>query len=221
MKFFKSIFLIICLCCSLGFSQEAEVVINAEQQVNIGDLIVIDLSESKGEGFDYFVEPTPPGLRVFNDGKIIVCGTGDKSTTYTFSISCAVDNDSDIAVHKITVNTASPPDNSMVSKVKEWAGVVESPTKRDDALKLAQAFASVAIVIEQDTFKSPEELVKATATSNREALGDNLEYWTPLLENLMKELKEMDRLGKLSTIEAHIPVWKDIAQGLREYALEL
>ena len=71
---------------------EAKVVAKAPKSVNVGDMIVIDLSESVGSGFDYIVEPTPPNLRTFDNGQIIVCGTGATNVTYTFAISCAVDS---------------------------------------------------------------------------------------------------------------------------------
>lgn len=206
---------------------KAEVHIKALSKVKVGDLIILDLSESLGKGFDYEVEPTPPGLRTFDDGRIIVCGTGHKNVTYTFMVSCALNDDSDIAVHKVKVYGAPEtgpipdPGQNIVEKVKEWASDVKSPSKRDDALRLAQSFASVAVIIEQDTFDSPGELVQATATSNRDALGVNLEHWSQFLDSLMKELKAMAALGQLLDTKSHAPIWKDVAQGLREYSENL
>jgi hypothetical protein len=206
---------------------KAEVNINAPNKVKVGDLIVIDLSESLGGGFDYEVEPSPPGLRTFDNGKVLVCGTGDKNVTYTFMVSCALNGDSDIAVHKVKVTGATVPEplsnpgENIQAKVQDWAEDVESPDKRDDAIKLAQSFASVAVIIEQDTFVRTADLVQATATSNRDALNGNLDYWTPFLEALMAELKAAAQLGKLSEVKDHAPIWKDVAAGLREYAKTL
>ena len=203
---------------------QAEVNIKASDKVKIGDMIVIDLSDSLGGGFDYEVEPTPPGLRTFDNGQIIVCGTGNKNVTYTFMISCALNGDSDIAVHKVTVEGAkvpappSKPGDDLVKKVKAWAIDVYSPTKRDDALALSQSFSSVAIIIDSGTFSTNAELVAATAASNRDALGQNLDAWTPVLNSLMSELKAMAQLGKLPDVKAHSKVWKDVARGLKEYA---
>lgn len=203
---------------------QAEVNIKAPTKVKVGDAIFLDLSESIGGGFDYTVEPMPPGLRTFDGGKIIVCGTGNKNVTYTFMVSCALAGDSDIKVHKIKVTGAASgpvsPDSSMtmVEKVMEWADLVESPTKRDDAMKLAQSFASVAIIIDQGTFTTAEEIVRATATSNREALNGNLSHWAPFLDNLMRELAAMAKAGQLPEAKSHAGVWKDVAQGLKEYA---
>lgn len=206
---------------------KAEVVIKAPDKVKVGDMIIVDLSESLGGGFDYAVEPTPPGLRTFNKGKIIVCGTGDKNVTYTFSVSCALAGDSDIGIHKIKVTGAQapgPPVNpgqNIIEKVKDWASEIESPTLRDDAIKLAQSFSSVSIIIEQGTFESTKALITATATSNRDAVSGNLEHWTPLLDSLMRELKAMAQLGILSDVTDHARIWKEVAQGLREFADKL
>lgn len=206
-------------------AQEAKVVIKAADRVKIGDLITIDLSESRGSGFDYIVMPKPPEIQIYNDGKTIVCGTGAKNQTYLFTISCALGDDSDIEIHAVTVYGPDDPvpdaGENMVEKVKEWCDDVESPSKRDDALKLAQSFSSVAVIIDQDSFSSAAELVKATATSNRDALSDNLENWSPLLDSLMSELKAMDQAGKLPDVRSHAVVWKEVAQGLREYAASL
>ena len=203
---------------------KAEVNIKAPDKVKVGDMIVVDLSGSLGGGFDYEVEPMPPQLRTFDDGKVIVCGTGGKNVTYTFMISCALGGDSDVAVHKVKVTGAQapgPPPNpgdNLVEKVKEWASDVESDSKRDDAIKLAQSFASVAIINEQGTFDEPIDLIRATKNSNVDALGKNLNYWKPFLDSLMLELKAMDQLKLLSDMPSHTRIWKDVATGLREYA---
>ncbi len=203
---------------------KAEVNIVGPDRVKIGDLITIDLSASIGAGFDYEVFPKPPGLRTFDEKRVIVCGTGDKNITYTFVISCALDGDSDVAIHRVKVYGAkevgpSPnPGQNIVEKVSEWASDVQSPDKHDDAIKLAQSFSSIAIIIDQDAFDSPLALIKATSTSNRDALGDNVQHWAPLLNKLMVELEAAAKLGLLPDTKSHSRIWKDVAQGLREYA---
>jgi hypothetical protein len=88
-------------------------------------------------------------------------------------------------------------------------------------MKLAQAFASMATVIEGGAFENPAELVVATKAATKDALGDNLKHWLPLLDGLMVELKAMAQAGMLPDISAHAPVWKAVAQGLNEYAQQL
>lgn len=203
---------------------KAEVNIKAPTKVKVGDMIVIDLSESLGGGFDYKVDPTPPGLRTFDDGKIIVCGTGSKNVTYTFMVSCALDGDSDIGVQKIKVTGAAAPGPSpnpgenLVEKVKDWAEDVESPTKKEDALGLARSFSTVAALIDEGTFTTSKELLLGAKASNRDALGENISNWIPFTQELILELKTMSQHGLLSKVIDHAKVWREVAQGLREYA---
>ena len=202
------------------------VVIEAPTSVKVGDMIIVDLSKSVGEGFDMIIKPTPPQVRVFDNGKVVVTATGYKTTEYTFIVSCALDNKSDVEIHSIKVIGPQPvipvnPGEDIPRKVLSWCEGVESPTLRDDALKLAQSFASLATVIENGTFQEPGEIVAATKQSNRDALGTNLEYWVPLAEGLMNELKAMAKLGMLPDAEAHGPVWRAVSEGLKAYADEL
>jgi hypothetical protein len=203
-----------------------EVVIEAPAKVKVGDMIVIDLSGSIGGGFDVIVMPELPSARLFDDGKVIVSGTGYKTQEYLVIVSCALDGASDVKTHVIKVVGTQPavPDNpgrDIPSKVLSWCDGVDSPTPRDDALKLAQSFASLATVIENDTFADTREVIAATKTSNRDALGTNLEYWVPLLDGLMGELKAMAAAGMLPDAQAHGPVWRAVSEGLKAYAEQL
>lgn len=206
---------------------QAEVNIKAPTNVKVGDVIYIDLSESLGNGFDFEVEPVPPGLRTFSDGNMIVCGTGDKNVTYTFMISCALEGDSDIAIHKIKVTGAVEeviipvnPGENLIEKVKEWASYVDSPSK-NETLMLATSFEASAGLIKDGTLTSRDSVIKVTAASNRNAVGDNIENWSPFLNSLSVELKAMAMDDQLLDVESHISVWLDISQGLKEYASTL
>lgn len=212
------------------YGQEAEggpqVVINAPDKIKVGDMIVIDLSQSQGGGFDVIVQPALPSARTFDDGKVIVSGTGYKTQDYLVIVSCALDGQSDVKTHTIKVIGPQPvipvnPGENIPQKVLSWCDGVDSPTLRDDAMKLAQSFASLATVIENGTFQDASEIVAATKTSNRDALGANLEYWVPLAEGLMNELKAMAKAGLLPDAQAHGPVWRAVSEGLKEYANQL
>lgn len=206
--------------------EAANVVIDAPKAVQVGDMIVVDVSGSIGGGFDWEVIPAPPSVRLFNDGKVMCAATGPTSGEYLFIISCARDGQSNVKTHVVTVLGNGPvvpdkPGVNIASKVLVWCSGVESPTPRDDAMKLAQAFASMATVIEGGAFENPAELVVATKAATKDALGDNLKHWVPLLDGLMNELKTMAQAGMLQDISAHAPVWKAVAQGLNEYAQQL
>ena len=203
-----------------------EVVIEAPSKVKVGEMIVVDVSKSQGEGFDMKIIPEPPQIRVFEDGKVVCTATGSKATEYLFIISCALNGQSDVKTHVVKVVGVEPvvpdqPGKNIPEKVLGWCEGVESPTTRDDAMKLAQSFASIATVIESGAFADPGEIVAATKTSNRDALGDNLQYWVPLLDGMMVELKAMADAGMLPDAQSHAPVWEDVAKGLRTFAAQL
>ena len=198
---------------------QPEVVIEAPSSVKVGDMIVVDLSKSIGTGFDLIIQPTPPQVRVFNEGKIIVTASGYKSTEYLFIASCALNGQSDVKTHTVRVIGGEPlepldPGDNLVQKVLSWCETVDSPTPRDDALKLAQSFSSLA-------FNTAAEIVAATKTSNRDALGANLQFWLPLLDGLMNELKAMASVGLLPDPMAHGPIWSAVSEGLEAYAQQL
>jgi len=205
---------------------QPEVVIEAPSSVKVGDMIVVDLSNSIGGGFDLVIIPEPPQVRVFNDGKVIVTASGYETTEYLFIASCALNGQSDVKTHRVRVIGPEPakpsdPGENLVEKVLSWCETVDSPTPRDDALKLAQSFSSLATVINNGTFNTAAEIVSATKTSNRDALGSNLKYWVPLLDGLMNELRAMSDVGMLPDPMAHGPVWDAVSEGLKEYAKQL
>lgn len=202
------------------------VVINAPTVVKVGDMIVVDVSESNGAGFDWKVVPEPSDMRIFNDGKVMCAATGPSPVEYLFIVSCALDGKSSVKTHVVKVEANIPvvpdqPGNDVAEKVAIWCAGIESPTKRDDAMKLAQSFASLATVIEGGAFDTPAEIVVATKTATRDALGGRLEAWVPLLDGLTIELKAMAQAGMLQDTESHAPVWSAVAEGLNAYAQSL
>ena len=202
--------------------QGPKVVINAPDKVDIGDIIVVDLSESVGGGFDFQIIPEPKQVFVDSNGKVIYCSTGKVSTEYRFIVSCAVDGQSDVEnkVVKVIGPPSGPvePGDNFVAQVASWIDLVSSPDIRDDALKLSQSFSSVATLIESGMFQEAGEIIEATAKSNKDALNGNLENWVPFLDALMVELTAMDVAGKLPTVESHAKVWRDVASALSQYA---
>lgn len=219
MKLLSIVFTALLILTTFASAQDARVVIDAPSKVAIGELVKIDLSQSQGGGFDFIITPTPPGLAVFDGGKTIVCGTGPKPTVYTVIVSCALEGNSDVALLTIEVSDkVIEPDKSLMPKIKSWASVVMSPNRREEAMTLAQSFASVGIIAEQGGFENVDAMLEATAISNRDALGKSLQYWVPFLDSLMRELEIIADNGGLNTIDEHAQVWKSVAEGLRVFA---
>ena len=202
--------------------QGPKVVIKAPEKVEIGDIIVVDLGESIGGGFDFEIIPEPKQVYVDSNGKIIYCSTGKVAIEYRFIVSCAVADESDVETKVVTVvgpaSKPVTPGDDFVARALGWIERVDSPEIRDDALKLSQSFSSVATLIESGMFQEAGEIIEATAKSNKDALNGHLENWIPFLDALMVELTAMDVAGKLPTIESHAKVWRDVASALTQFA---
>jgi hypothetical protein len=84
--------------------------------------------------------------------------------------------------------------------------------------KLADSFDAVAAAISSRVYTTPEEIIKATGEANRQALGDSLEAWKPVLLSLQNEFKARANAGTLASPEQHAEMWREVATGLRAYA---
>jgi len=215
-----------------------QVIVDAPDSVFIGDMIVIDLSDSIGNGFDLRIIPEPSVVRVFNEGRIITASTGDKPIEYLFIFSCAIADKSDVKTKVIRVEQRTPPappkppkppkpptppkppvePDSLLGRVITWCEDVQSPTARDDALKLQQSFSTLAMVIESGAFSDVAQIMSATKESNADALGANKVHWDPFLDKLAEELRTMFDAGQLPTIESHSKVWTTVSKGLQQFA---
>jgi len=211
------------------------VVIDAPDMVHVGDMIVIDLSASIGTGFDLRIIPSPPTVRVFNEGRIITAATGDAPTEYLFIFSCALGDKSDIQTKVIRVETKEPPTppappeppveppvkpTSLASKVIGWCSDVKSPSAKSDAIKLQQVFNTLATSIRSGAFSDVVQIMDATKEANDRALGVNKDHWRPFLTHLSGELGALFDAGRLPTIESHAEVWTEVANGLQQFANE-
>lgn len=199
----------------------AELVVEGPTKVKAGDLVVISVEKSRAASFKWIVLPSTDNYLVIDGGKRVVFSSG-VGGEFRFIVACSLGDTCDVAVHTVTVKgeAATPADN-LASRIASWCDQIQSESKRDECLALAQSFSSVALVMEGGTLTTPGEIVKATFKSNQDALGDSLEAWTPFRQGLAKELGSMAEKGSLPDTESHIKVWKAIASALREYASTL
>ncbi len=202
-------------------SSIAKLVVEGPTKVRAGDLVVISVEGSRAASFKWIVTPTTDNFLVFDGGKRVVFSSG-VAGEYVFTIACGLGDTCDVVRHIVTVVGSNPgPADNLTSKIAFYCDRVKSDTKRDDCIKLAQSFSSVAMVIEGGMLATPKDILQATFKSNQDALGDKLINWLPFRNGLSKELKAMADAGKLPDTAAHITAWKAIAEGLREYAKTL
>lgn len=196
----------------------AKLVVEGPTKVKAGDLVVISVEKSRAASFKWIVLPSTNNFLVIDEGKRIVFSSG-VGGDFKFIVACSLGDTCDVAVHTVTViGEAAGPTNNLSSRIALWCEDVQSDSKRDDCLKLAQSFSSVASVMEGKSLTTPSEFVSATYKSNQDALGDKIEDWTPFRENMADYLTQLAEDGKLETTQDHVKVWRAIAEGLREYA---
>ncbi len=198
---------------------QAHLVVVGPEKVKMGELVVISVEESDAASYKWIVIPETKNFMVIDGGKRAVFSSG-KGGTYKFFISCSLGGTVDSAVHVVLVKGGVPqPSDDFATRIATYCERVDSDTKRDDCLALAQSFASVALIMGEDS--SPSEIVAATFKSNQDALGSKLNNWLPFRQGLSQELKSMADKGKLSDTASHVRVWKQIASALRAYASTL
>lgn len=205
----------------------ANVVIKAPASIKVGQLVVLDASESTAASFQWQVVPPTDNFQVIDGGKRAVFSTSIDETAddYMFIVAVAKGDAVALKTWRIEVTgrttSATVSDAGLVNKVAQWCQAVTSPTKREDLTKLAQSFSSVAEAAKSTTM-TPDAMVQATTQSNLKALGaDNLKNWSPFFTSLQEELKSLDTAGKLPDGVAHIQAWEQIADGLTKYAASL
>lgn len=109
-----------------------------------------------------------------------------------------------------------PPLTGLAAQVVKWAEAVDYPAKAADAMKLAAAYEKGAAEIEEGKFKTPPSVVVAQLQKNLDAVGqENHLKWLPFTNQLANYLTSEVVAGRLSKVEQHAPIWRQIAAGLR------
>ena len=99
--------------------------------------------------------------------------------------------------------------------VTYWCSINKRP--KSETVKLADSFEGVAAQIAAGTLQRADEIIKATASANRAALGNSLPDWLPVLREVQSVMKTLATQGKLSTPSQHQALWGEIAEGLQRY----
>lgn len=202
---------------------KADVVIEAPNEIKIGQLARLDVSKSAGKTFKWKVLPITTDFEVYDDGRRAVFSSGTAGD-FTFIVACANDNDVDVKTYVVKVGeggvTPGPlpgpinPATGMTGKVVELTRLVNSPNKKAEAGKLSAGFTSVVKQIQDGQLTTADQIIESQKIANRAAVGNSLALWVPFLESLQKEMKTQAESGLLVTPEQHAVLWKQIADGL-------
>lgn len=194
----------------------ASVQITAPETIRVGELAVLDVSASNADSIVWKVRPETSNFKVFDAGRVAVF-SAEAPGEYLFFVSAAKGGTVDSKIHTIKVGQgAAPVKPDLGVKVPAWINKVESPGKRDEAIRLAQSFSSVAAMVTPTT--SAADIVSMTVKSNRDALGSNIKAWEPFLMELQAELEASAANGSLSDGNSHVEAWRAISQALTNYA---
>jgi len=208
----------------------AEVIIAAPAEIKLGKLVVLDVSQSVGNKFEWMVVPETEDFLVIDEGRRAVFSSGVPGE-FMFIVACAVNDSVDVKRHIVRVIGVTPPppqppvpptppgpETALSKQVGTWCAKIQSPSRSGDAVKLAGAFEGVAAQIDAGTLTQPYDIITATTEANRASLGDQLQAWIPFLRSLQAELEQRADDGLLVTPVQHSAVWKEIAKGLRVFA---
>jgi hypothetical protein len=205
----------------------AEVVMRAQEEAEVGELVRLDLTGSVAQSIKWLMVPATVDFEAYNNGKNAHF-SARKAGSYMFIVACAYEGTVDVVIHTVVVTGATAPDGATYPEIvlpqvdapmNEWVMYWCAANRRpkEEAKRLAASFENVATQIAAGVIQDPSEIIAATATANRAALGDSLTSWMPVLEQLQARMKEQADAGNLTTADEHRATWLMISKGLREY----
>jgi hypothetical protein len=201
----------------------ASVVVKAPESARVGQLVVLDASESYVDAFKWEVTPKTDNFVVIEDGKKAFF-SGEKPGNYTFWVAGAADKTVDLKSVTITIEGVVPPDpgpTGLDAKIRQWLKLVKSDTWAQEANALGASFRSVSLQITSGIIKTPEDVIKATKISNQATLGAKVAAWDSTFgQELRKELNSLSAAGKLPDAASHAALWLQIGEILEKVANE-
>jgi len=212
----------------------AAIVIDAQKSAEVGELVRFDVSKSTADSFKWVLVPDSIDFEVYNEGQRAVFSARHPGE-YMFIVGCAYQGTVDIVTHIVTIEGGPPgpdppipphPDIPNVPKPEEggvlaewlayWCSQAQRP--KYETLQVAGSFEGVAAQISAGVLTDTKSIIETTASANRQALGDSLTDWLPVLREIQTELKSRAEAGILTTPEQHAATWREIAKGMRDYA---
>lgn len=210
----------------------ATIIVKSQETGVVGELIRFDVSESVAESFKWLLVPESVDFEVYDEGKRAVF-SARKAGEYMFVVACAYKGTVDVTTHVVTIGGGGPVgpdppdpgtypvlpdpgvDASLKAKLSYWCSQAKRPT--NEAAQLAGSFDSVAAMVAAGVYTTPQEIIEATGTANKEALGERLKAWVPVLRKLQDEFQQMAQDGELVTMDQHAETWREVAAALRYY----
>lgn len=197
---------------SLAYAQQIDyqAELQAPDQCEVGELIVIKLDIPEGTSTDWGIKPFTEDFRIFENGRIAVF-SGRSVGEYTVFVACSVDGIANLLMHDLAVvkHTDNLEDN-ILRVVKSISG------KPETCQKLEQLFRSLSNSPTDWAAISQEELNSSIGKSVREILGETQKQWEPMFDVIGKHLNGLNERGELNTKEDYQEVWTKVANALKK-----
>jgi hypothetical protein len=191
---------------------EAKLVLVAPHSARVGELVRFDVSGSTAINFKWKV---PAGIRDFEvyDAGARAVFSARVAGEYEFIVACAKGDSVDVVRHVVKVlgPPPMPQTDNLTDWIPYWNWTLDLPKAEIEAI--AASFEEVAA--NADEFDDIGDFIKATAKASREALGDRIEVWKPILDKVGANLSEKAETGAMTTPEECREEWLRVAEGLR------
>lgn len=188
------------------FEQEpvsgAKISLVAPIEARIGELVILDASESEAAAFIWKVVPETRDFQIIEDGRRAFF-TSRRPGTYLFVIAAAKADDVDCILHEIQIIGNPTIEDEFMILVKSWL-----PSEPDPRILQALARSFIASTNTEDV----ATLVKQTSVANQAVLGSKLAAYKPFLIKFSEYLKQnySDK-----SFEEHVTLWLKLAETLK------
>lgn len=210
--------------------------VQGPQQAQVGDLVVIDGSQSEATEFRWLLTNSSKQFLTVDDGKRVVFATGSSgSYRFLLVVGGATEDgklDVDFAEWTVTVSESTPspdepidpdrpdpiepeqPDFQALTRlITRLSESVTSPSRRDEAQLLATSFRTFGLQAEQ--YESIAAFTQATSDDYKSKLGvaAYLPWSQSVFAPLAEELRQLRDSNQLNDLKDFGAAWQAIAVG--------
>lgn len=186
----------------IAYVSNAKIDLIAPTEVQIGELVILDASNSEAVSFIWKVIPETRDFQIIDDGRRAFF-TSRRAGTYLFVVAAAKADGVDCVIHEIQVIGNPTIEDEFTILVKSWL-----PPNPDFRVLQALARSFTASTSTEDV----ATLVKQTSVANQAVLGNKLALYKPFLMKFSEYLKQnySDK-----SLEEHVTLWLKLAETLR------
>ena len=179
--------------------------------VEIGELVKLSIDGNKTCSFSWQVMPETTDVVVYDGGRKAAFSAREKGI---FTVVVAVSDAGKASIKVHHVRAGVEPEDTI-----EWISLWSEKIKLDKvaAGNLADVFSKVSDQIDAGLFTDIPKIIEATTTANRKLVGND-QTVKSFMSQLQRLLASKVEAGKLATVEDHAVVWKEISEGLKQWA---